>query len=256
MMKNKQNAAPKKPFSLFSCLCYYLPPCILYRLVKSCWHWLTAQCAASCGFVHAFVMWEFFGKVTHSVNQEQFLLEKYMDQRGELIALFQTLKLSDDDRMRWIELWSMIDADENNTMDMPEFLEFFQWNNSEVKNLLYTKRIFQLFNRNFNGFVNIRDFLIIAWQYCTFDANRVCELAFRLLSRRGDVFDPDVTIVDLVDIEDFVKARYDPHNRKKYTVLKKISVAIFSFMDVDGSGGVGFDEFVVFCKTVSPPQTC
>jgi hypothetical protein len=70
-----------------------------------------------------------------------------------------------------------------------------------------TTRLFQLFNRNCNGFVNIRDFIITTWQYCPFDSQRVAEFAFRLLSRRGDVFDPDVTIIDLVDIEEFVRNR-------------------------------------------------
>ena len=62
------------------------------------------------------------------------------------------------------------------------------------------------------------------------------------------MFDPDVTIIDLVDIEEFVKARYDPFERKKYSFLKKTAVAIFGMMDVDGSGGVGYDEFVIFSK--------
>jgi len=197
-------------------------------------------------FCHAYIMWEFFGKVTHSVNKEQYLLEKYMDQRGELIAAFQTLQLSDQQRLRWVELWSIIDADESNTMEKGEFLTFFDL--VDKRDMLYTDRLFAIFNRNFNGFVNIRDFLLTCWLYCCFDASRVVEVSFRLLSRRGDVFEPDTTIIDLVDIEAFVKVRYDPLGRKKDTSLKKIAVAIFAFLDVDGSGGVGFDEFLVFSK--------
>ncbi|GMI40346.1 hypothetical protein TeGR_g13332 [Tetraparma gracilis] len=243
-MKQKSASGPKKPFSCWRCFKKWFPLCILLSCCGALWK----QLRTSVGFLHAWVQWEFFGKVTHAVNREQYLLEKYMDQRGELIACFQTLKLTDEERVRWVEMWSMIDADEDNTMDEKEFRDFFQFANPEVKDLVCTKRLFQLFNRNFNGFVNIRDFIITTWQYCPFDSQRVAEFAFRLLSRRGDVFDPDVTIIDLVDIEEFVRNRYDPMKRKKANALKKTAVAIFTFMDVDGSGGVGFDEFVVFCS--------
>ncbi|GMH66001.1 hypothetical protein TL16_g04334 [Triparma laevis f. inornata] len=199
-------------------------------------------------FGYSWVMWEFFGRVTHQVNREQYLLEKYMDQRGELIVIFKTLKLTDEQRLRWVELWSAIDSDGDNTMDKGEFNMFFDLVNGDVKDLIYTRRLFQVFNRNFNGYINIRDFLTTTWLYCPYDAGKVAELSFRLISRRGDVFEPDVSIIDLVDIEDFVKARYDPLGRKKETSLKKTAVSIFSFLDVDGSGGVGFDEFVVFSK--------
>jgi len=241
--KMKTEARARRFRCLFNIVCCF---CILGRCfvgaVKNCLGGFSKMIT----FFYAYIMWEFFGKVTHSVNKEQYLLEKYMDQRGELIAAFQTLRLSDQQRLRWVELWSMIDADENNTMDIDEFLSFFDL--VDKKDMLYTKRLFAIFNRNFNGFVNIRDFLVTTWLYCTFDATRVAEISFRLLSRRGDVFEPDTTIIDLVDIEAFAKARYDPLGRNKETSLKKIAVAIFAFLDVDGSGGVGFDEFLVFSK--------
>ena len=221
-------------------------PCIVGRWFLVGFRSVISGCGKMLTFCYAYTMWEFFGRVTHSVNKEQYLLEKYMDQRGELIAAFQTLNLSDQQRLRWVELWSVIDADENNSMDKNEFLGFFDL--GDKKNIIYTDRLFDIFNRNFNGFVNIRDFLVTTWLYCTFDAARVAEISFRLLSRRGDVFEPDTTIIDLVDIEAFVKARYDPLGRKKETSLKKIAVAVFAFLDVDGSGGVGFDEFLVFSK--------
>ena len=240
-MKKEARAKRFRWFWRMVCCACLLGKCFLVWV-----NGLVEGCGKMCTFCYAYTMWEFFGKVTHTVNKEQYLLEKYMDQRGELIAAFQTLRLSDQQRLRWVELWSVIDADENNSMDKGEFLAFFDL--VDKKKLLYTDRLFAIFNRNFNGFVNIRDFLVTTWLFCTFDATRVAEISFRLLSRRGDVFEPDTTIIDLVDIDAFVKARYDPLGRKKDTTLKKIAVAIFAFLDVDGSGGVGFDEFLVFSK--------
>ncbi|GMI13799.1 hypothetical protein TrVE_jg9649 [Triparma verrucosa] len=223
-------------------------PCRFMRCLISSFWMIVTGFSRMWHFGYSWVMWEFFGRVTHQVNREQYLLEKYMDQRGELIVIFKTLKLSDEQRLRWVELWSAIDTDEDNTMDVQEFNLFFDLVGGNVKDLIYTRRLFQVFNRNFNGYVNIRDFLTTTWLYCPYDEGKVAELSFRLISRRGDVFEPDVSIIDLVDIEEFVKARYDPMGRKKETSLKKIAVAIFAFLDVDGSGGVGFDEFVVFSK--------
>ena len=102
--------------------------------------------------------------------------------------------------------------------------------------------------RNFNGFISIRDFIVTAWQYCSFDKDRIAELAFRLISRRGDVFDPNITIVDLEDLVTFVDERYNPLKKKNSKSVRKTAVNIFSFIDVDESGGVQYDEFIVFCK--------
>ena len=160
-------AKRKKLYKFLCCPCRFVK-CVLRSI---------AQCTMGAGrmwhFVYAWVMWEFFGRVTHHVNREQYLLEKYMDQRGELIVIFRTLKLSDEQRLRWVELWNAIDADENNTMDIEEYRMFFEFTSKATSNLIYTKRLFRIFNRNLNGFVNLRDFLVTAWSYCPYDASKV-----------------------------------------------------------------------------------
>jgi len=238
--KKKKNVCTRLLNFLLSPL--WVPLIILRSLLKNAYRIVSK----SMGFAYAWVMWEFFGRVTHSVNREQYLLERYMDNRGELIAAFRFLRLSDEDKLRWVELWSNIDDNEDNSMDEGEFVEFFGL--TEHRERMWIKRFFGIFNRNFNGFVNIRDFLVTAWQYCSFDKDRVAELAFRLISRRGDVYDPEITIVDLEDMVLFVQDRYDPLQKKNSSQVRKIAVSIFAFLDVDQSGGVQFDEFQVFCK--------
>jgi len=208
-MKSKSSTGPKSPrnTTLLSTFCRYFPPLFLARLLLSALLSFFLLLLAAFKFALAFVMWEVFGRVTRTVSKEEYLMEKYMDQRGELLAIFGTLELSNEERVRWVELWSAIDIDGDNSMDSSEFLIFFQWSSPQISSLFYTNRLFSLFNRNFNGFVTIRDFLVLTWQYCPHDGARVAELAFRLTSRRGDCFDPGVSVLDLVDVEDFVAAR-------------------------------------------------
>ena len=78
------------------------------------------------------------------MNKDQYMLEKYMDNRGELVAAFRMLSLSDEDKLRWVELWAQIDANDDNSMDKQEFLAYFEL---KVIDNVWTDRLFGIFNR-------------------------------------------------------------------------------------------------------------
>lgn len=136
----KKTAATKCSLCIKMANCLFCPLLLLRGLLK----WLAHVFSKTVVFVYAWVMWEFFGKVTHAVNKDQYMLEKYMDNRGELVAAFRMLSLSDEDKLRWVELWAQIDANDDNSMDKQEFLAYFEL---KVIDNVWTDRLFGIFNR-------------------------------------------------------------------------------------------------------------
>jgi len=104
-----------------------------------------------------------------------------------------------------MEVWNNIDDTGDDRMDVKEFDRFLRI--GELNNYL-TQRLFDVFNTQMNGYINFFDFLTSMFRYCPYDRERCIELSFRLISRRGNKFDPKCTCLDLIDFEKFVKERY------------------------------------------------
>ena len=161
---------------------------------------------------------------------------------NDLAVKFAILKLEKFDQLLWMEIWNGIDTTDDDRMDITEFHKFF--NITEMDNWL-TRRLFDLFNTQLNGFINFHDFLHNAFQYCAYDREKCVELSFRLLSRRGAGFDRHQTVLDLIDFETFVRERYyssrgGEKKAQKNVNPKKISkdaLSLFALVDDEMTGG-------------------
>jgi len=111
-----------------------------------------------------------------------------MDMGGNLMIMFQLLKIERSEQLKWMELWSSIDANSDDKMDIDEFHDFAELGNMRND---YTERMFNIFNMQYNGYISFKDFFTVCWEYLPYDKDRTIELSFRILSRRGDTFDPE-----------------------------------------------------------------
>ncbi len=193
--------------------------------------------------VYAHMMWECCGVPVNQLNKNQYLLSRYTGQSGDVSIAFALLNIETDEQLKWMELWADFDDGGDDKMDMKEFHYFFGF--GEVQNWL-TERMFNIYNKDLNGFINFRDFLTVSWTYAPYDKERCVELSFRLLSRRGDVFDMDKTCLDLTDLENFIENRYNRKKKKSQKWVKNTAVSLYAHIDIDMSGGISYSEFRTF----------
>ena len=142
-----------------------------------------------------------------------------------------------DERLKWLDAWSQLDRNASNSIDFAEFCEFF-----ELRETLWSQRLFATFQPSFEGTIQIREFITHAWTTCNTSPLACQFLAFRLLSRRGDQFDARYSCLDIVDLRTMLAERY----ALKRVAAKKKGVMICRFIDTDGSGAIGFEEFQQF----------
>lgn len=192
---------------------------------------------------YAYVMWECCGMPVTKLSQNEYLLSRYTGMSGELLLTFQLLQVDKEEQLMWMELWSELDEDANDAMDINEFHEFFEL--SEMRGD-YSNRFFGVFDKRLNGYINFNDFFTTCWTYAPFDKERCVELSFRLLSRRGSTFDPDTTCLDVADIEHYVQTRYNKDNKKSKKWVNKRAVSLYAEIDADEGGGISYKEFREF----------
>jgi hypothetical protein len=77
-------------------------------------------------------------------------------------------------------------------MDEKEFHDYFGLDPS-----IWSHRLYEIFNQDFNDCVPFKDFLHTVWQVLVFDRENTEKLAFQLLSRRGATFQIESTCLDL-----------------------------------------------------------
>ena len=135
--------------------------------------------------------WAFGCAIPRRMTRIQFLATRYNDFSGAVFKVFVDLKISGDERLRWLDVWASLDKDASNSVDFQEFTEFF-----EFPKTLYSKRLFDTFDADKTASVPIRDFLATTWATCAV-TRAACEVAaFRLL-RRDAYFDEKTSTVDV-----------------------------------------------------------
>ncbi|GMH56147.1 hypothetical protein TrST_g3042 [Triparma strigata] len=214
-------------------------PKLLYRMIR----FLVILLGQFAFAVYARTLWECCGVPVSKLNKQDYLLSKYMGISGDVPVAFNLLKIEKEEQLQWLEEWEAQDSNADDRMDITEFHRYFDLKG--VRNEL-TERMFKIYNTNYNGYINFKDFLTQSWTYAPYDRERCCELSFRLMSRRGDTFDIDSSCIDLMDLEHFVQERYNRNNKKPEKWVKKIAVALYAHIDQDMSGGIDYQEFRKF----------
>ena len=241
---------------------FKMPTVYLYRFVK-----FTCKAFNECSYwLYAKFMWDCLGRPVRKINKMQYLLSKYMNQQGSTELTFTLLKLSDEERLEWVEFWSLFDVDGDDCCDIGEFAKLFQvedikqGRDKDQQAAAWIDRFFAVFDEQSNGYVKFGTFLQTCWSFGTFDRERTIELSFRLLSRRGsgNTFDMATTILDAVDIENFVRLRYLPFKKKRHAdkYVKETAAALMEFLDSDLSGGMDYKEFRDFTLGTEDDTGC
>ena len=167
--------------------------------------------------------------------------------------------MTKEERVLWLKMWLEIDEDGNNKMSYEEYLDFFYMTDN-----VYIKRSFDIMNSSYTGFIFLLDslylifissvligvvtfleLLIFASKYLYVDKESTIEFCFRLISRRGSLFNPKISILDVDDFKEYIRVHYD---NKNLTKAKKRAMNIFTYIDADGDGGLDIQEFTKFCE--------
>ncbi len=166
--------------------------------------------------------------------------------------------MTKEERVLWLKMWLEIDEDGNNKMSYEEYLDFFYMTDN-----VYIKRSFDIMNSSYTGYllfyfftlifiifiskgvVTFLELLIFASKYLYVDKESTIEFCFRLISRRGSLFNPKISILDVDDFKEYIRVHYD---NKNLTKAKKRAMNIFTYIDADGDGGLDIQEFTKFCE--------
>jgi Ca2+-binding EF-hand superfamily protein len=193
---------------------------------------------------YAYTMWECLGIPVSKLDKDQYLFSRYLDQKGDVEVMFALLKLDREEQLKWLYAWEAMDGNGDDQMDRDEFNNFLEFSDAKDGTVCWlTDRMFEYYNKEFNGLIKFRDFLTISFTFAPYDRERCIELSFRLLSRRGDSFDIDRSVIDLTDIEHFVRVRYNKNEKKSERWVVKKAVDLYSHIDEDMSGGISYSEF-------------
>ena len=98
-------------------------------------------------------------------------------------------------RISWLKKWQSFDKDGDNKLNQKEFIKLLN-----LEPDVWSRRLFELFNRDFTGVVPLKDFVDISYMLLVYDRPTTYQTAFRLVSRRGQSFNPNFDILDREDI--------------------------------------------------------
>ncbi len=116
---------------------------------------------------------------------------------GVVLNIFKYLHITAEERKTLLIMWVQIDGDRNNKMDYSEFVGYFNMCSD-----VWTKRTFDIMNSNLTGVVSFVEFITFCSKYLIIDLESTYEFCFRLLSRRGNVFNrKHKPILDLNDFK-------------------------------------------------------
>ena len=147
--------------------------------------------------------------------------------------------MTKDEKVTWLKMWLEIDGDGNNKMDYNEYLDYFN-----MTDCMWTKRVFEIMNYSYTGVVNFVELITFCSKYLTIDKYSTQEFGFRLISRRGSSFLGKSSILDASDFQSFLN---DFYHSKNPVQNRKRAMDIFTFIDIDGDGGIDVFEFGKFC---------
>ena len=94
-------------------------------------------------------------------------------------------------RPSWLKKWQSVDKDGDNKLDQAEFTALLKLDPD-----VWSARLFEFYNRDFNGTVPLRDFVDVSYSLLVYDRPMTYQTAFRLVSRRGQSFNSNLDVID------------------------------------------------------------
>jgi len=184
------------------------------------------------------------GMIRHALRDKLAIaLRRYQDKKGTLEILFSDLEIvTKEQKWAWIHWWKDMDSQGHNSVRYERFTSYFR-----LIQDVWSKRLYDVVNVSASGAITLIDFLTFARDYLMVDRYKTEEFSFRMMSRRGVVFRPAISIIDLEDMRIFLKQRYQQFAGEAFAkILYKNALAVFEYVDSDGDGGLYIDEFQEF----------
>ena len=141
----------------------------------------------------------------HSAVKAEY--QGYIDkQLGKVAVLFKELGFGGDHNKAAKKMWDCferLDKDSGGTVSYAEFADFF-----ELEKNPFTERCFLLLDRGATGEINFAQFVLCAWNYCSYDRVGLTRFAYNLYDLDGSGNIPIQQLFSLV--EDM----YDVHGKQ------------------------------------------
>lgn len=173
-------------------------------------------------------------------NATKAMLAVFDDFDGTVLECVKKLQIKSEEKKEWLRLWLRIDDDRNNRMSYIEFIEYFHMDND-----MWTRRVFAIMNESYTGVVSFGEFLTFAVKYLVVDKANTIEFCFRLISRRGDCFRADISIIDMEDLKIFIDHAY--HNKTLAQAVRR-ALDVLYLVNKIGDGCIDLTEFRMFCE--------
>ncbi len=146
---------------------------------------------------------------------------------------------SKKEKWMWVKFWGDIDTNNHNKVRYDRFCAYFRLTQDT-----WTQRIFDIANISKTGALSFIDWLSFCRDYLYVDRKKTEEFSFRIISRRGVMFRPKISVLDLEDMRLFLKYRFKLKLDEKK--LYKTALGVFDYVDSDGDGGLDVGEFEDF----------
>ena len=173
------------------------------------------------------------------VDKLKVALNRLCDKEGRLISLFDEFDIiSKSEKWKIIHWWNELDNFGKNRVRYDRFCRYLKFALNP-----WSRRLFDIIDTSLKGSISLVDFLEFSLKYLLIDKDMTQEFSFRMISRRGNVFKRDFSVIDLEDMRLFIKDRYKIKEPKR---LYKTALDVFEYVDSDGDGGLYVDEFYEF----------
>jgi Ca2+-binding EF-hand superfamily protein len=123
------------------------------------------------------------------------LIEKKIPR--DWLVQFKALHLQGNELTKLFHIFKSIDRDQRGSVDVKELLDYLDLEDSE-----FSKRTFSVFDVNGSGHIDLREFILSLWNYCTLTQASLDIFTF-------DLYDTDASgILSFSEVENMVKDLY------------------------------------------------
>lgn len=104
----------------------------------------------------------------------------HIPQLRDWMKEFRSLALSEKSVEKFWQIYKKIDMDGSGTIEIKEMLVHF-----DIDRTKFTKRVFSIFDEDNSGEIDLREFILALWNYCTLGKATLVIFAFDLYDKDG-----------------------------------------------------------------------
>ena len=125
-----------------------------------------------------------------------------------LRSIFTLLGFTYEEAMELFQAFVAIDRKRQGMIELPAFYKYYG-----IKPTKFTDRVFTFLDQDNNGFLDMKEFMIGIWNYCTYNPKHIARVAFGFydVEYRGRL--------DMSDVDGLLRMVYDTEQADWETVL-------------------------------------